>query len=112
MFKNECDGTDGGAEEDEEMEKEEDEGDGMKGEDENEEGTPGRCVTECEVKELGGKFVIRGSPALALARKWSPEPGKDDTTTRPRGGEGESEMVMMGAEAIACARCFIFFWDG
>lgn len=76
----------------------------MKGE----EGGPGPCVTASEVNAPGGTFVIRGIPALALARKRSPEPGIQ-TQLAALGG-GESEM-MMGAEAIASTYCFGVFVD-
>lgn len=62
--------------------------------DEEKEGGPGPCVTASEVNAPGGTFVIRGIPALALARKRSPEPGTGAL------GRGESEM-MMGVETIA-----------
>lgn len=74
----------------------------IKGENEEKEEGPGTCVTE---SELGGLFVIRGSPALALARKRSPEPGTD---TQPVLGGGESEM-MRGAEAIVIVYYFESF---
>lgn len=68
--------------------------------DEEKEGGPGPCVTASEVNAPGGTFVIRGIPALALARKRSPEPGTGTDTQPALGGGGESEM-MMGVETIA-----------
>lgn len=93
--------TDGGAEE-EEWDRDEDEEEIMKGEDEEKEGGPGPCATG---SKPGGRFVIRGSPALALARKRSPEPGTDTQAAVVGGGES-GMMKMVGAEGIGVINYF------